>query len=163
MISIRSSNWLVRLFHSFSCEEGDLPKMAKASTLAENLEKELECAVCLEQFKDPKVLPCLHSFCKICLEGLVCRERKTWKLNCPSCRIIVEVSLWMWCTVLLQSWCEIVECSATPLQDLCRTVRTCAHWSNERVDLNLRCTSILWRLKDMWNNNKVIARCNNVP
>ena len=100
MIYIRSSNWLVRLFHSFSWEEGDLPKMARASTLAENLEKELECAVCLEQFKDPKVLPCLHSFCKICLEGLVCREGKAWKLNCPSCRIIVEVSLWMWCTVL---------------------------------------------------------------
>ena len=67
--------------------------MAKASTLAENLEKELECAVCLEQFKDPKVLPCLHSFCKICLEGLVCREGNAWKLNCPSCWISVEVSI----------------------------------------------------------------------
>ena len=67
--------------------------MATAPTLAENLEKELECTVCFEQFKDPKVLPCLHSFCKICLEGLVCRKGNTWKLNCPSCRIIVEVSL----------------------------------------------------------------------
>ena len=67
--------------------------MAKASTLAENLEKELECTVCLEQFKDPKVLPCLHSFCKICLEGLVCREGNAWKLNCPSCWISVEVSI----------------------------------------------------------------------
>ena len=66
--------------------------MAKALTLAENLEKELECAVCLEQFKDPKVLPCLHSFCKICLEGLV-DKGNAWKLNCPSCRISVEVSL----------------------------------------------------------------------
>lgn len=65
--------------------------MAKASTLAENLEKELEC--CLEQFKDPIVLPCLHSFCKICLEGLVCREGNAWKLNCPSCRISVVVSI----------------------------------------------------------------------
>ena len=83
----------MRLFHSYSCEEGDLPEMTKALTLAENLEKELECAVCLEQFKDPKVLPCLHSFCKICLEGLVDREGNAWKLNCPSCRISVEVSL----------------------------------------------------------------------
>ena len=66
--------------------------MAKASTLTENLEKELECAVCLEQFKDPKVLPCLHSFCKICLEGLVGRKGNAGKLNCPTCRIIVEVS-----------------------------------------------------------------------
>ncbi|XP_058947190.1 E3 ubiquitin-protein ligase TRIM56-like [Pocillopora verrucosa] len=38
--------------------------MAEALTLAENLEKALECAVCLDQFKDPKVLPCLHSFCR---------------------------------------------------------------------------------------------------
>ncbi|PFX12653.1 Tripartite motif-containing protein 45 [Stylophora pistillata] len=67
--------------------------MAKASTLAENLEKELECAVCLEQFKDPKVLPCLHSFCKICLEGLVGRKGKgnAGKLNCPTCRTTVEI------------------------------------------------------------------------
>ena len=86
-------------FTFFSCEEGDLPKMAKAPTLAKNLEKELECAVCLEQFKDPKVLPCLHSFCKICLEGLVDRKRNAWKLICPSCRISVEVSLWMWCII----------------------------------------------------------------
>ena len=89
-----------RLFYSFSCEEGDLPKMAKASTLAENLEKELECAVCLEQFKDPKVLPCLHSFCKICLEGLVGRKGSVWELNCPSCRISVEVSSRIWCVDL---------------------------------------------------------------
>ena len=67
--------------------------MAKASSLAENLVKELECAVCLEEFKEPKVLPCLHSFCKICLEGLLARQGKAWKLNCPSCRISVEVSL----------------------------------------------------------------------
>ncbi|PFX14018.1 tripartite motif-containing protein 45-like [Stylophora pistillata] len=65
--------------------------MAKASTLAENLEKELECAVCLEQFKDPKVLPCLHSFCKICLEGLVGRKSNAWMLSCPTCRITVEI------------------------------------------------------------------------
>ncbi|XP_022808322.1 tripartite motif-containing protein 45-like [Stylophora pistillata] len=66
--------------------------MVKASTFAENLEEELECAVCLEQFKDPKVLPCLHSFCKICLEGLVGRKGKgnAGKLNCTTCRITVE-------------------------------------------------------------------------
>ncbi|KAJ7392716.1 hypothetical protein OS493_010369 [Desmophyllum pertusum] len=50
--------------------------MAKASSLADNLAKELECAVCLEQYKEPKVLPCLHSFCKTCLVGLLPKQTK---------------------------------------------------------------------------------------
>ena len=86
--------------------------MARAPSLADSLGKELECAVCLEQYKEPKVLPCLHSFCKTCLEGLLTKETKNirmprgeeraaqgrrkkvsvWKINCPSCRISVEVS-----------------------------------------------------------------------
>ncbi|XP_078379056.1 uncharacterized protein LOC144662176 isoform X2 [Oculina patagonica] len=65
--------------------------MAKASSLAEDLTKELECAVCLEQYKEPKVLPCLHSFCKKCLEGLLTKQGLAWKINCPSCRISVEI------------------------------------------------------------------------
>ncbi len=71
--------------------------MAKASSLAKNLAKELECAVCLEQYKEPKVLPCLHSFCKKCLEGLLTKQGLVWKLNCPSCRASVEVSLLKCC------------------------------------------------------------------
>ncbi|XP_066272606.1 tripartite motif-containing protein 2-like [Branchiostoma lanceolatum] len=31
----------------------------------------LECTICLEPFKDPKILPCLHTFCKGCLEKFV--------------------------------------------------------------------------------------------
>lgn len=66
--------------------------MAKPSSLAQNLVKELECAVCLEQYKEPKVLPCLHSYCKKCLEGLLTKQGEVWRMNCPSCRISVEVS-----------------------------------------------------------------------
>ncbi|KAJ7382998.1 hypothetical protein OS493_031501 [Desmophyllum pertusum] len=65
--------------------------MAKASSLADNLAKELECAVCLEQYKEPKVLPCLHSFCKTCLEGLLPRRSIMCWVNCPSCRLSVEI------------------------------------------------------------------------
>ena len=66
--------------------------MAKASSLAQNLAKELECAVCLEQYKEPKVLPCLHSYCKKCLDGLLTKQGVVWRIKCPSCRISVEVS-----------------------------------------------------------------------
>ena len=67
--------------------------MAQSSQLADNLEKQLECAVCLEQYKDPKVLPCLHTFCKTCLEGLLNKESVVWKIVCPTCRADVEVSV----------------------------------------------------------------------
>ena len=30
----------------------------------------LRCSVCLDDFKDPKVLPCCHTFCKLCLENI---------------------------------------------------------------------------------------------
>ena len=40
--------------------------------MAEGIEKILECPICLEQIKNPKMLPCQHSFClKNCLENLV--------------------------------------------------------------------------------------------
>ena len=78
----------------FPENKGNVQTMAKASSLAENLAKQLECAVCLEQYKEPKVLPCLHSFCKRCLEGLLTKHGLAWKINCPSCRTSVEVCLY---------------------------------------------------------------------
>ena len=43
----------------------------------------LECSICQEQYKDPKILPCQHSFCKECLDKLP-QEEQT--LKCPICR-----------------------------------------------------------------------------
>lgn len=50
--------------------------------LSENL---LQCSICLEYYNDPRVLPCLHSFCLPCLKSLE-GSRKFQPLNCPSCR-----------------------------------------------------------------------------
>ncbi|XP_070547912.1 tripartite motif-containing protein 2-like [Ptychodera flava] len=60
--------------------------MAAASdrkVLEEIGEDFLCCTICLEQFKSPKILPCLHTFCEQCLVTLV---EKTGSLNCPECR-----------------------------------------------------------------------------
>ncbi|XP_006823567.1 tripartite motif-containing protein 2-like [Saccoglossus kowalevskii] len=42
----------------------------------------LTCSVCLERYKNPKILPCHHSFCEQCLVKL--RPRDT--IKCPNCR-----------------------------------------------------------------------------
>ena len=61
--------------------------------MAEGIEKILECPICLEQIKNPKMLPCQHSFClKNCLENLV--EYKIHPvLMCPLCREIYDVPI----------------------------------------------------------------------
>lgn len=58
----------------------------------ERLDKELTCEVCLSQYKHPKVLPCLHIYCKSCLVGLATRtEQETKHLTCPKCKDVCEV------------------------------------------------------------------------
>ncbi|XP_078674717.1 uncharacterized protein LOC144912855 [Branchiostoma floridae x Branchiostoma belcheri] len=47
----------------------------------------LECTICLEPFKDPKILPCIHTFCKDCLEKFVAKQSDVKdKFPCPTCR-----------------------------------------------------------------------------
>ena len=67
--------------------------MAKAASLVDTLGEHLKCAVCLDQYTEPKVLPCLHTFCKRCLQGVLNREGAVWKLICPTCRSSAKVSL----------------------------------------------------------------------
>ncbi|CAB4008810.1 tripartite motif-containing 45-like, partial [Paramuricea clavata] len=72
--------------------------MARASRTnpIDKLEENLQCTVCLEVLKDPRTLPCFHSFCKACLEGVVktcrgkaphrSRRRPIREFPCPNCR-----------------------------------------------------------------------------
>ena len=39
----------------------------------EQLEKDITCPVCQEHYTDPKVLPCLHYYCKKCILKLALR------------------------------------------------------------------------------------------
>ena len=56
------------------------------------LEEQLTCPVCLDLYTNPKTLPCLHSFCQECLEGLpLDKEGETYYLSCPTCRKRTEL------------------------------------------------------------------------
>ncbi len=46
----------------------------------------LQCSICLETFKDPRMLPCQHTFCKACLESSTNGKRSGDTANCALCR-----------------------------------------------------------------------------
>ena len=55
-------------------------------TLLNNLHEEVSCSVCMTTFTDPKQLPCLHSFCLHCLNGIQRTSGRRDIIVCPECR-----------------------------------------------------------------------------
>lgn len=51
----------------------------------------LFCPLCHEMFNNPRLLPCLHTFCKRCLENLVVPRSSS--LSCPACRTDVVLTV----------------------------------------------------------------------
>ncbi|VDI01613.1 Hypothetical predicted protein [Mytilus galloprovincialis] len=54
-----------------------------------------DCAICLETLKTPKLLPCSHLFCEICISEYIISTankpgQKTY--NCPVCRVEIEIN-----------------------------------------------------------------------
>lgn len=63
--------WCSRTFHAdLHCFEME----------AHSLTSSLKCSVCLELYTDPRVLPCLHTFCLKCIKGL---RKEDSSLTCP--------------------------------------------------------------------------------
>lgn len=60
------------------------------------INEQLVCPVCLSSYVDPRVLPCLHSFCLDCIRGIVSTKSvqqygsrtvaSTPCVTCPMCR-----------------------------------------------------------------------------
>ncbi|EDO41265.1 predicted protein, partial [Nematostella vectensis] len=67
------------------------------STPQEKDEKDVTCLLCLDIFTDPRLLPCLHTYCKKCLEDLVSQCQKKGEIYCPQCRHEVKVSSCITC------------------------------------------------------------------
>ena len=61
------------------------PLIMEKNILLNNLHEEVSCSVCMTTFTDPKQLPCLHSFCLHCLNGIRASGRHDI-ITCPECR-----------------------------------------------------------------------------
>ena len=76
-----SASCFCAFFQAMAEGGGDLFSMS-----IQKLDDELTCPVCTEHFKEPKVLPCLHYYCKTCIADLIKRAPRGRPFNCPECR-----------------------------------------------------------------------------
>ena len=60
----------------------------------------LNCPICYETFKNPRILPCLHTFCEECLEKHIQNDSmQLWSkfvggsFACPTCREMIAIPL----------------------------------------------------------------------
>ena len=49
------------------------------------------CPICLAVFSEPKALPCLHTFCRDCIDDLIHQQAQFGTVNCPACRDVVTI------------------------------------------------------------------------
>lgn len=92
---------LILLDHSDSINIGTkcklidplLSQMNMASATTEDL---IKCNICLDKLKSPRALPCLHSFCEVCLQQHVRITQNTIDKSkshfpCPTCRSLSKL------------------------------------------------------------------------
>ncbi|XP_071854982.1 uncharacterized protein [Apostichopus japonicus] len=59
--------------------------MASSTLLTDLAENFFLCSVCLDQFQEPKQLPCLHRYCRNCLKTVI-QGSHDGMLKCPLCK-----------------------------------------------------------------------------
>ena len=59
--------------------------MARESSAEKELHAMTECSICTEVFTDPRVLPCIHTFCLKCLLNYGKDKQPGDSMPCPMC------------------------------------------------------------------------------
>lgn len=66
------------------CSRGASPNISPKRSQSPS--RNLQCGLCLQSFNDARILPCLHSFCAVCLEKLCVQHSDTNpSVYCPVC------------------------------------------------------------------------------
>src|SRR5688572_26413714 len=62
--------------------------MAKSreSSVQDKIAEVTECSICVQIFTNPKILPCVHTFCLHCLETYGKDKKPGDQMVCPICR-----------------------------------------------------------------------------
>src|SRR5688572_10703505 len=62
--------------------------MAKSreSSVQDKIAEVTECSICVQIFTNPKILPCVHTFCLHCLEKYGKDKKPGDQMVCPICR-----------------------------------------------------------------------------
>ena len=69
-----------------SSEKSNLCKTeAVTDEFIDQLSDQLSCSICLEEYRRPRVLPCLHVFCEGCVEKLLRKQHDKLNAPCPNC------------------------------------------------------------------------------
>ena len=61
-----------------------------AASSSQDRREYLTCAICMDIFDHPKLLPCSHTFCLKCLVGLTSRTNRS-SFPCPACRTSIFI------------------------------------------------------------------------
>ncbi|XP_033645111.1 tripartite motif-containing 13-like isoform X1 [Asterias rubens] len=62
------------------------------SVLKKISQRDIECQLCMDRFKEPKMLECSHAYCQKCLQQLAETDPTSPKLICPVCRAETSLS-----------------------------------------------------------------------
>lgn len=54
------------------------------------IERYTECSLCLEQFKEPRILPCSHTYCTVCLIKMT-NNNQDQIIKCPQCMVVHKI------------------------------------------------------------------------
>merc|ERR1711916_325519 len=74
---------IVELIKEITARRGEGTSAADGLIRQSSLKKQVTCALCLDVFTEPTMLPCSHTFCTDCLKNLA---RTSNSIACPSCR-----------------------------------------------------------------------------
>ncbi len=61
------------------------------TTDLKTLKAQITCKVCQSQYRSPKTLPCLHSFCLACLKKISTTSDSCTRVQCPECSKVIQI------------------------------------------------------------------------